>query len=147
MKLHVKIQDKLYEVRVGDIMSRPIQVMVEGETFEIWPQEVMTSGENLMMPQPISAPQVSEPVNLPKDSFEHKNLSDSVKAPIPGVIVEINVKEGDSVSYGQELCVLEAMKMKNLIRASKAGIISKIHIQTGDQVSQNQLLMDYQKES
>ncbi len=48
--------------------------------------------------------------------------------------------------YGQELCVLEAMKMKNIIRAGKAGVIHKILVSTGDQVSQSQTLMEYRGE-
>ena len=67
----------------------------------------------------------------------------TVKAPIPGVIIDVKVSAGDTVEYGQELCVLEAMKMKNSIRSGKAGIISKVTISVGDQVSQNQTLMEY----
>lgn len=68
-------------------------------------------------------------------------------APIPGVIVEIAANVGDLVTYGQELCVLEAMKMKNSIRANRNGSIKKIFISTGDHVRQSQDLMEFETEA
>jgi biotin carboxyl carrier protein len=66
-----------------------------------------------------------------------------VTAPIPGVIVSINVKAGDVVTAGKELCVLEAMKMKNSIRAARAGTIAAIRVAVSEQVKNGQVLMEY----
>jgi biotin carboxyl carrier protein len=57
-----------------------------------------------------------------------------VKAPLPGTVVSIAVAVGDRVEVGQELCVLEAMKMNNPIRATQAGTVSEIHVRIGEQV-------------
>ena len=147
MKIHVKIQDKTFEVRIGDTLARPIQAIVDGEVFEVWPEEMMVPSSEQRM---TSVPQASHPVK-PADIGEVKDNptaeGKSVKAPIPGVIIEIKVSAGDTVAYGQELCVLEAMKMKNSIRSGKAGIISKVMVSVGDQVSQNQTLMEYRGEA
>jgi len=59
------------------------------------------------------------------------------------VIVAVLVKPGDTVSRGQELCTLEAMKMKNDIRSSREGTIADIAVNVGDQVSHGQVLMTY----
>ncbi len=67
----------------------------------------------------------------------------AVLAPIPGVIIAVSVKVGDSVSFGQELCILEAMKMKNVIRATRSGKIGAIHVAIGDQVKHSQMLMEF----
>jgi glutaconyl-CoA/methylmalonyl-CoA decarboxylase subunit gamma len=67
-----------------------------------------------------------------------------VTSPLPGVIVTILVKPGDTVSHGDELCTLEAMKMKNAIRANREGTIETVAVQVGDQVSHGQLLLTYQ---
>jgi len=147
MKIHVKIQDKTFEVRIGDTFARPIQVIVDGEVFEVWPEEMMVpSSEN--KPAPVF--QTAHPVK-PADIGEVKDNptaeGKSVKAPIPGVIIDVKVSVGDTVAYGQELCVLEAMKMKNSIRSGKAGIISKVMISIGEQVSQNQTLMEFRGEA
>ena len=62
---------------------------------------------------------------------------------VAGRIVDIYVKEGDSVTVGQEVCVLEAMKMKNSIRANRAGKIAAVRVSTGDQVRKGQALLEF----
>ena len=57
-----------------------------------------------------------------------------VTSPLPGVIVEISVKVGDSVKAGQQVAVLEAMKMENAIEADHAGTVTAIHVNKGDSV-------------
>ena len=147
MKIHVKIQDKTFEVRIGDTHARPIQAIVDGEVFEVWPEEMMVpSSDHKVTPPPHAAHPV-KPADIGEVKDNPSSEGKSVKAPIPGVIIEIMVSAGDTVAYGQELCVLEAMKMKNSIRSSKAGVIGKVLISVGDQVSQNQTLMEYRGEA
>lgn len=57
-----------------------------------------------------------------------------VSSPLPGVIVEVSVKEGQAVKAGQKVAVLEAMKMENEIPATKDGLIAAIHVNKGDSV-------------
>ena len=57
-----------------------------------------------------------------------------VTSPLPGVIVEISVKVGDNVKAGQQVAVLEAMKMENAIEADHAGTVTAIHVNKGDSV-------------
>ena len=57
-----------------------------------------------------------------------------VTSPLPGVIVEISVKVGDAVKAGQQVAVLEAMKMENAIEADHAGTVTAIHVNKGDSV-------------
>lgn len=64
-----------------------------------------------------------------------------VKAPIPGLVVQILVKEGDEVEEDQPLAILEAMKMENELRALRAGTIRSIQIAEGQRVEQNGVLM------
>ncbi|MFQ6617445.1 MAG: biotin/lipoyl-containing protein [Fidelibacterota bacterium] len=64
-----------------------------------------------------------------------------VKAPIPGLVVKIDVKEGDKVKKGQGLLVLEAMKMENEITASIEGTVSKIFVRPGQGVDKNERLI------
>jgi glutaconyl-CoA/methylmalonyl-CoA decarboxylase subunit gamma len=66
-----------------------------------------------------------------------------VLAPIPGVIISIDVKPGDTVEHGTTLCVLEAMKMKNAIRATRAGKIGAVQINVGETVRHNQVLIEF----
>ncbi len=66
-------------------------------------------------------------------------------APISGIVVELKVKEGDIVSPGQELLVLEAMKMENMLYAEKEGIIKSITATAGESVQVNDLLIEFEK--
>ncbi len=68
-------------------------------------------------------------------------MSTQILSPMPGKIIELLVKEGDTVLDGQELLVLEAMKMENPICASCDGTIKKLAIALDDQVATKQLLL------
>ena len=70
-----------------------------------------------------------------------KDMSVNVKAPMPGKILEISVKVGDKVKEEDELGVLEAMKMENLIYAPASGTIKEIMIEPGQTVESDQILM------
>lgn len=139
MKMRVSINDQSFEVEIGDLTSRPILATIEGEQFEVWPEETNTIPAEIPVKPASPAPR-SGPVVQPAVSV---NLSHSVTAPIPGTIVAVLVKEGQVVTYGQELVTLEAMKMKNAIKATRAGKIGVIHVQVGDQVRHSQALVDY----
>jgi biotin carboxyl carrier protein len=67
--------------------------------------------------------------------------SGAVLAPIPGIIVAVKVQPGDRVTAGQEVCVLEAMKMQNSIRAKQSGVVAAVHVRAGDQVKHHQTLL------
>jgi biotin carboxyl carrier protein len=65
-----------------------------------------------------------------------------VKAPMPGLVLDILVKEGDVVEKGNSLIVLEAMKMENVIKASGNGTVRSIRVKKRDAVEKNQLLIE-----
>ncbi|MBL3284925.1 Acyl-CoA carboxylase subunit alpha [Rickettsiales endosymbiont of Paramecium tredecaurelia] len=67
-------------------------------------------------------------------------------APLSGQIIAIKVSEGDEVQNGQELMILTAMKMENIIVAPKNGVISKIHIKNHDHVNVGGILIEFQDE-
>ncbi len=75
----------------------------------------------------------------PSDSNEHHEI----RAPMPGMILDILVKEGQQVSKGQKLFVLEAMKMENIIKSNREGAIESIHIKKGMNVEKNQILIQF----
>ena len=141
MKLRVKIDDQTFEVEVGDLSARPVLATVDGETFEVWPEEALAVAAPIQPARPVMAPAAAL---APRPAAAVPvNSSKTVIAPIPGTIVSFAVKEGDAVTAGQELCSLEAMKMKNSIRATRAGSIAKIFVKAGDRVSQGQALVEY----
>jgi biotin carboxyl carrier protein len=67
---------------------------------------------------------------------------DNVKAPMPGLVLDILVEAGQSVNKGDNLLILEAMKMENIIKASGNGVVKNININKKDAVEKNQLLIE-----
>ncbi|MCP9200017.1 acetyl-CoA carboxylase biotin carboxyl carrier protein subunit [Gramella sp. GC03-9] len=65
-----------------------------------------------------------------------------IKAPMPGLILEVNVKEGDEVKEGDYLLVLEAMKMENTLTAPRDGVVKSVSVEKKDTVEKNQLLIE-----
>jgi biotin carboxyl carrier protein len=70
-----------------------------------------------------------------------KAATTGLKSPLPGVIMEVRVKEGDTVKKGTPVVVLEAMKMENNIESDKDGVVEKIHIQKGQSVLEGDVLL------
>lgn len=68
----------------------------------------------------------------------------NVKAPMPGLILEINIKEGQEVKENDALLILEAMKMENVINSPRDGIIKSIAVNKGETVDKNMLLIAFE---
>lgn len=82
---------------------------------------------------PAAAP-APTPAPTPAAAPAASGAGKPVTSPLPGVIVEISVKVGDSVKAGQQVAVLEAMKMENAIEADHAGTVTAVHVNKGDSV-------------
>ncbi|MEZ4891955.1 MAG: acetyl-CoA carboxylase biotin carboxyl carrier protein subunit [Saprospiraceae bacterium] len=68
-----------------------------------------------------------------------------VKAPMPGMVLNILVEPGQQVTKGDSLLILEAMKMENMIKAAGDGVIKAVHVQTGAAVDKGQLLLKWNR--
>lgn len=64
-----------------------------------------------------------------------------LKAPMPGMVVVVPVEEGQEIQSGDDLVILESMKMQNELKAPRDGIISRVRVKAGDNVDQNQVLL------
>lgn len=77
-------------------------------------------------------------------SFGTSKHINSIKAPMPGLILDISVKEGQEVNEDDPLLILEAMKMENVITSPRVGTIKSISASKGDAVEKNQLLIEFE---
>ena len=111
-----KINGNLYKVTVGDIEDNNVHVEVNGTAYTV-EMEKKTG--------PKIKPVVRTAVAGSKSG---------IKSPLPGVILEIKVKEGDAVKRGQTLLVLEAMKMENDIKADRDGKVTAIKVSKGESI-------------
>lgn len=73
-----------------------------------------------------------------------KHSVKEIKSPMPGLVVQLFVKEGETVLEGDKLLSLEAMKMENILKSPGSGTIKSIRIQKGNSVDKNQILIDFE---
>lgn len=66
-----------------------------------------------------------------------------LRAPMPGLVVRVEIALGDTVSVGQGLVIIEAMKMENELKAATAGVVSRIHVQPGQVVDKGTVLVEF----
>ena len=64
--------------------------------------------------------------------------------PMPGMLIKVDVSEGEEVQEGQTLCVVEAMKMENVLRADKKGVIKKINIEAGQSLAVDEVIIEFE---
>jgi len=69
---------------------------------------------------------------------------DKVVAPMPGLVLDISVTQGQSVTQGESLLILEAMKMENVIKSPVDGVIKSIDVTVGESISKSQVLITYE---
>ncbi|QFS83427.1 Acetyl-/propionyl-coenzyme A carboxylase alpha chain [Roseivivax sp. THAF40] len=75
---------------------------------------------------------------------EAPDTSKMLLCPMPGLIVKVNVSEGDEVQEGQALCTVEAMKMENILRAERKGVVSKVNAGPGDSLAVDDVIMEFE---
>jgi len=76
---------------------------------------------------------------------EEIDTSSMVLSPMPGTLISFAVESGQEVVEGQELCVVEAMKMQNIIRSPKKGVISSLKVTVGESLMADQLILDFEE--
>jgi len=137
MKLKVQVEGQTFTVDVGDLHTRPIIATLNEKVFAVWPEEMeverVAAAAITSSPTPKPSPQPSTPA---------PGNGHIVRAPIPGTVNRIAVTLGSTVTVGQELCVLEAMKMNNIIRSTRAGTVKAIPITTGQHVRHGDTLVE-----
>eukprot|EP00466_Bigelowiella_natans_P000335 jgi/Bigna1/51495/estExt_Genewise1Plus.C_10223 len=101
------------------------QLVYKAEEFKI--QVVSPRVYELMTHMPVIAP---------------VDLSKMVLSPMPGLVYSVNIKEGQEVSLGQEVAVVEAMKMQNALQSPASGIIKKVLVEAGQSVDADQILIE-----
>jgi biotin carboxyl carrier protein len=112
-----------YEAYVGE-GDGGLQVLLRGQLYEV---EVEDERQRRLR-------QASEVPGAPSGEFQ-------LKAPMPGLVVAVPVEEGEAVARGQNLVILESMKMQNELRAPRDGVVLRVRAKAGERVEQNQVLV------
>ena len=126
-----KINGKEYSVTIKGIEGRNAEVSVNGTDYSV---EMENAPDAVPEPAAMTAPAAPQPQSVPQPAAPSGGVTSVVHSPLPGVIISVDVKEGQAVKKGQKVAVLEAMKMENEIQAEADGTVSAVLVQKGDSV-------------
>ena len=136
-----RINGNLYSVKVGDIDNNLAKVEVNGAPYKVELEKTDKPVTIVSKPRPSAAPRtdtgakvIAKPQAAAAGGFQ-------VKAPLPGVVVGLNVKVGDTVKASDTVVMLEAMKMENAIHAGRDGKVASIAVSVGDSVLDGSVLI------
>lgn len=132
---HLTINGKRYAVSVErDPGSDELEITIDGETHRVEVEE-----EEKAAPSAAPAPR---PAAARKPAPRATSVGGKILAPLPGVVLSVEVAAGDSARAGDTLLVLEAMKMENVILADSDCVVQAVHVRKGDKVEASQLLLE-----
>jgi len=136
-----KIYGHEYETRIVRREEDEIVISVNGQEYKAYLQPRISKTMAKATPKiqrPAIVPGEGTPKTSPPSAAKGAGV---VKAPLPGLIMKIMVKEGDEVKSGQTVLVMEAMKMQNNIAASISGTVSKVSVIEGQSILEGQELI------
>jgi biotin carboxyl carrier protein len=142
---HIRFGKEILEVDLAAVSGQPLySLILNGESFEgyVYPDE--QSWQVLLMGRSYSVKIEDEREKRLKTSevvFTSPDQEFTLKSPMPGLAVAVQVNEGQQVEKGQILIILESMKMQNELRAPFAGVVARLRIKTGEIVQQKQTLL------
>lgn len=131
-----------YDAEIVSIEENTAEVAVNGVTYSVEIDRKLQTIKTPKLVRTMAVPSTDSHPSVSKTSSPSAPKgTGSIKSPLPGVILEIYVREGDTVKIGQKLIMLEAMKMENNINADKEGRVSLIKVSKGDNVMEGDILI------
>lgn len=135
-----KINGNSYKVAIGDIDNNVAQVEVNGIPYKVELDVTKKPVNVVNAPRPSAAPRTETGAKvISKPAATGTGFQ--VKAPLPGTILSIAVKVGDTVKAADTVAVLEAMKMENAIHAGRDGKVTAISANPGDAVLEGAVIL------
>jgi len=143
---HVRFGEEILEVNLAAVSGVPLySLIVNNESFEgyVYPDEA--GWQVLLQGQSYHVQVEDERENRLRTvggAMERPGAEFVLKAPMPGLVIDVLVTEGQSVEKGQILLILESMKMQNELRASHTGVVARLRVKAGESVQQKQILLN-----
>ena len=119
-------KSKLVSVKLVDHELKRYQIQIDGRTYQVQISDVVD--------------QQIQKMNL---KSKKSNQLKELRAPMPGLVRQVNVKMGDHVDSGDSLFILEAMKMENVLKSPVNGLVSDLFVKPGESVEKNQILLSF----
>lgn len=157
-RYNITVKEQHYTIDVQELASNRFQAIVDGQEYEVTldkdedlaqaaitpaivqalPASTLVQQQSVAAAPAQPAPAASRPAAMPVG----QNV---VRAPMPGVILTVEVKAADRISRGQQLVSLEAMKMKNMICSPGDGTVAEVLVQAGQRVAHNDPLVRFEE--
>ena len=138
-----KINGKEYQVAIGEASGNMLSVNVNGADYQVELENMnaaaaaISAGAKKMADAPANASPASAAPSTAASAAAAPaatGAGQTIKSPLPGIIISVDVKEGQAVKRGQKVAVVEAMKMENDILAEYDGTVTAVHARKGDSV-------------
>ena len=143
-RYRLKVGEREFAIDVQELAADRYTVAVGGESYEVTladdenPSETNVSIAPRAAPLAAATPAAQKPVAT-------SGGKGALTAPMPGVILEVKVKPGDTVERGQPVAVLDAMKMHNVVASPRAGVIAEVLVAAGQTVDHGETILKYQE--
>ena len=135
--MRMKVNGEWYDVEVGDAYQSPVEVVVDGETYLV---EMGVAADGLPAPRMRQAPKVEQPGLRGITEGDER----VIRSPLPGKVVSITVTKGQLLEAGDEICVLESMKMEQSVRMAKAGMVKNVKIKATQNINAGAPMIELQ---
>ena len=141
-KFKFTINGNTYAVEIGNVDDKNAEVFVNGTKYKVEVDQDIPATKTPKLVRPQAVPSTDAHPSVAKTSNpDAPKGGGNITSPLPGVVLDIFVKEGDSVKIGQKLIILEAMKMENNISSDKDGIVTSVKAKKGDSVMEGDTLI------
>ena len=130
-----KINGNEYNVVVEELEGNKANVTVNGKSYQVELDRAAKPAVSKPVARPASAPEAA-PAAAPAPKAAPAAGGAGIKAPLPGVILDIKVKVGDTIQRGQTVAILEAMKMENNINADREGTVVSVNVEKGQSIAE-----------
>lgn len=140
-KFDFTIRGNKYQVEIQSIEDNIAEVEVNGSVYQVEIHKEIKSSKTPKLVRSQAKQQLESDKSKTNKPSATASLG-ALKAPLPGVILELRVKEGASVKEGDILLIMEAMKMENEIKADRNGTISSIKVNVNDNVLEGDVLLE-----
>jgi glutaconyl-CoA/methylmalonyl-CoA decarboxylase subunit gamma len=144
MSQHVlRIGGREYRAEIRELTPERATVVVDGTEYAV---DLIQLGRRKITIEPARQSPSSAMASVPTPSGSRPAAPSrgegGIVAPMPGLVLAIRAKEGESVTAGQTLLVMEAMKMENAVTTPYAGTVTKVYVREGDAIAEGDLLVD-----
>jgi len=141
----VNVNGKVYEVDFDSLSDQPVvSLLVDGQSYEAYVYQAEDSWQVLMLGRfypAIVEDEREKRLRAAVGGSAGSSGEYQLKAPMPGLVIDVPVTDGQDVDRGDVLLILESMKMQNELKAPKAGKIRRVRINPGDSVEQHQIML------